>query len=168
MTDTTPRLGLPCLHAGQAQKEWTHNEALQRLDMCVQPVVEDVRDAPPASPQEGLKEGVCWLVSATPTGAWTGHAKAVTQWTAGGWRFVEPFDGLQVFHKAAGGIYGYFGGNWSGIVSATGLRIGGAQVVGARGAAILPPSGGSVADTECRTSVAAIIAALQAHGLISN
>ena len=31
----TPRLDLPFLSAGQAQKEFTHNEALQTLDLIV-------------------------------------------------------------------------------------------------------------------------------------
>jgi hypothetical protein len=36
MTDTTPRLGLPLIAAGQAQKHVTHNEALMTLDAMVQ------------------------------------------------------------------------------------------------------------------------------------
>ena len=36
MTATaTPRLGLPFLQAGQALKNITHNEALQRLDVAL-------------------------------------------------------------------------------------------------------------------------------------
>jgi hypothetical protein len=40
MTDQiSARLALPLLAAGQAGKEVTHNEALTRLDMLVQPAV---------------------------------------------------------------------------------------------------------------------------------
>lgn len=40
MTDLpTPRLALPLLQPGQAQKEMYHNEALARLDLAVQPAV---------------------------------------------------------------------------------------------------------------------------------
>ena len=35
MSDTTARLRLPTLRAGQAQKELTHNEALTLLDLAV-------------------------------------------------------------------------------------------------------------------------------------
>jgi hypothetical protein len=46
------------------------------------------------------------------------------------------------------------------------LLIGGQQVIGARAAAILGPSGGSVVDAEARASVDAILDALREHGLI--
>lgn len=50
----SPRLGLPYLVSGQAQKEVTHNDALNGLDFLVQLNVLD-RDlnTPPASPTEG-------------------------------------------------------------------------------------------------------------------
>jgi hypothetical protein len=38
--DQSARCGLPFLAPGQAQKEWFHNEALQRIDMLLCPVVE--------------------------------------------------------------------------------------------------------------------------------
>jgi hypothetical protein len=164
MSDTTARLALPYLHAAQAQKEVTHNEALQRLDICVQAVVEDVRAAPPAAPVEGA----CWLVDASPTGDWSGHAGQIAQWTQGGWRYVVPFDGFQLWQRAASITLRHNGGSWSADVTATGLRIGGQQVVGPRAAAISAPSGGAVIDTECRARLMEIIAALQGHGLISN
>lgn len=164
MSDHTPRLALPYLHVAQAQKEVTHNEALQRLDMCVQPVVEDMLASPPASPSDGA----CWLVSLSPVGAWSGHAGAIAQWTQGGWRYVEPFDGLQVWQRATGLMLRHNGGNWSADIATSSLRIGGQQVVGPRGASISEPSGGAVVDAECRARLTKLIAALQAHGLISN
>ena len=52
--ETTARLGLPFLQAGQGQKELTHNEALAMLDIAVQPVVLEVGLAtPPATPLPG-------------------------------------------------------------------------------------------------------------------
>lgn len=54
MTDTTPRLALPMLQPGQAQKEMFHNEALALLDLATQAVVEAVGvDAPPGDPVPG-------------------------------------------------------------------------------------------------------------------
>ena len=45
----TPRLSLPFLSVGQAQKEFTHNEALQTLDVLVAGAIEEPpRATPPA------------------------------------------------------------------------------------------------------------------------
>ena len=164
MADQTARIGLPFLYAGQAQKEITHNEALQRLDACVQSVVEDERSTPPATPEEGK----CWIVGTAPTGAWEGHAGAIAQWTGGGWRFVLPFEGFAIWSRGHGVVLRHIGGVWSGAVNALEVRVGGLKVVGAQQAGIIPPAGGSVSDVECRASVAAIITVLQAHGLISH
>ena len=164
MSDQTPRLALPYLHVAQAQKEVTHNEALQRLDICVQCVVEDLLGSPPAS----SADGACWLVSSSPAGDWTGHAGAIAQWTQGGWRFVDPFDGFQVWQRATGLMLRHIGGSWSADMDSTSLRIGGQQVVGPRSASISAPSGGAVVDAECRARLTELISALQTHGLISN
>ena len=78
---STPRLGLPFLSAGQAQKEIFHNEALQTLDMLVAGTVEDLpQDSPPTSPALGA----CYLVSDAPTGAWAGEVQSLAAFTATG------------------------------------------------------------------------------------
>jgi hypothetical protein len=164
MSDHTPRLALPYLHVAQAQKEVTHNEALQRLDICVQCAVEDILGLPPASPSEGE----CWLVSSSPEGEWSGQAGSIAQWTQGGWRFIQSFDGFHVWQRTTGLALRHNGGNWSANVSATSLRIGGQQVVGPQSASISAPSGGTVVDAECRARLTELITALQGHGLISN
>ena len=47
--DASARLALPFLVPGQAQKEFFHNEALQLLDIIVQPAVEGAaRNDPPS------------------------------------------------------------------------------------------------------------------------
>ncbi len=52
--ETSARHGLPLLSAGQAQKEYFHNEAIQALDFLVGPAVfEGPSDQPPATPQVG-------------------------------------------------------------------------------------------------------------------
>ncbi|WP_367112966.1 DUF2793 domain-containing protein [Sphingomonas sp.] len=84
MTDPTHRLALPLLEPGQAQKEFFHNEALTRLDIAVQGAATGPADTPPAVPRPGQ----CWIVGATPTGDWIGHAHAVAGWTDAGWRFL--------------------------------------------------------------------------------
>jgi hypothetical protein len=51
-------------------------------------------------------------------------------------------------------------------LNSAGLMIGVNQVVGPRQAAIAGPSGGTTIDTQARTAITSIIAALHAHGLI--
>ena len=52
MSDT-PRLGLPLLAAGQAQKHVTHNDALMRLDALAHlAVASRAQTVPPGSPGE--------------------------------------------------------------------------------------------------------------------
>lgn len=51
--------------------------------------------------------------------------------------------------------------------AATEYRVAGTKVVGAQGATISDPTGGTVQDSEARTAINAIIDRLQAHGLIA-
>lgn len=51
--------------------------------------------------------------------------------------------------------------------SDTELRVNGTKVVGVQQAAISDPSGGSTTDTQSRTAITSILAALRAHGLIA-
>lgn len=163
--DTTTRLGLPLLQAGQAQKELTHNEALTLLDFAVQAVVEAVGlDAPPATPAPGE----CWIVGATPGAAWTGQANAIAGWSDGGWRFVPAFAGMTAWSRADAALARFDGDAWSvGTLSGLRLLLDGLQVVGARQPAIAAPASGSVIDTEARSTLSAILSALRAHGLIA-
>ena len=161
----TSRWVVPLLAAGQAQKEMTHNEALALLDLLAAPaVVAAGVTTPPASPLAGQ----CWVVGAAPTGAWIGHAGALAGWTAGGWRFAGPREGLTVWSEADGVRATYTGGQWRvGTVAATELTVGGQRVVGARRSAIAAPTGGVTTDAEARTAIGSILAALAGHGLIS-
>ena len=80
----TPRLALPFLSAGQAQKEFFHNEALQTLDMLVAAAVEEApRAAPPATPAVGAT----YIVADSPTGEWAGKPLNLAAYTIGGWGF---------------------------------------------------------------------------------
>ncbi len=163
--NTTARLKLPLLHAGQAQKEIDHNEALALLDLAVQPVVVAIGAA---APPEAPGEGACWIVGTDPTGAWSGHDGALAGWTAGGWRFLAPTPGMTVT-RAADGLTGrYTGAEWViGEVAAAHVRIEGEQVLGARRPPIADPAGGSVIDVEARNALFALLSTLRGHGLIA-
>jgi Protein of unknown function (DUF2793) len=159
------RLKLPLLAAAQAQKEQTHNEALALADIAVQAVVQSVAPASvPASPAIGQ----CWIVSASPSGAWAGNAGAIAAWTSGGWRFVAPFEGMMAWSIADGVSVRRSASAWvvGGMTAAT-LSIGGAQVVGARQPRVVAATGGTTIDTQARAAISALIAGLEAHGLFS-
>lgn len=146
MNETSARLGLPLMAAGQAQKEVTHNEALLMIDSLIVPVTEAApQNAPPVSPATGQ----CWLVGAAPTGEWSGQAHRLATWSAAGWRFVELPIGARVRMTGTGASWHRIPMGWQS-----------APVV-------LPVSGGSVIDSECRAAISGIISALVSAGLIA-
>lgn len=162
----TPRLSLPFLAVGQAQKEFTHNESLQTLDVLVTGSVEEPpRATPPTSPTLGA----CYIVGDPATGAWAGRTSSLAAWTSGGWRFIAPIDGMRLYDRTSGTFVLFRSGAWeSGIVRGASIVIGGQQVVGERTGTIELPAGGTVVDTEARSAINAILDALRQHGLIAS
>lgn len=159
----TPRLALPMLQPGQAQKEMYHNEALARLDLAVQAsVIAGDANIPPDDPEPGD----AWIVGTSPSGAWTGQAKAIAGWTAAGWRFIAAAEGMRAWVSEDDGFALFSGGNWHFGQAYGRLIVDGEQVVGARGGAIEDPDGGAVIDAEARGAILAILAAMRDHGLI--
>jgi len=163
MTDTTERLALPLLAAGQAQKEMYHNEAILRIDLLLQAAAEAIGiDVPPAAPETGQ----CWIIGETPTSAWLGHAGEIAGWTDGGWRFVTPREGMRLWLGETAGFALFASGEWR-VGEAHGrLFVDGQQIIGARASGIAEPVGGTVVDAEARAAVSAVLVALRAHGLI--
>jgi len=140
----TARFDLPLLFAGQTQKEGFVNESLARLDALIHLAVEDEQATPPASPVDGQ----AWLVASGASGDWLGQAGKIAARQAGNWLFASPRDGFKLLNRATGQE----------------LRYAGTWKAAARPAA---PSGGSVVDTEARSAIAAILAALTTAGLIT-
>lgn len=166
MTDATPRLMLPYIVPGQAQKEMFHNEALLRLDIAVAASVEGLpADSPPPAPVAGQ----AYLVGTSPTGAWAGQPTRIAGFDESGWRFVTPLEGWSVWIRSLELTATFVNGAWeTGWLKASRLIIGSDQVVGSRAAAIADPTGGTVVDAEARSSLASVLAALRTHGLISS
>ena len=163
MTERTDRLALPLILPGQAQKEAYHNEALTLLDGFVHAAVEGAPVAmPPASPGEGQ----CWIVGASPGGAWAGQAGKLALWSAGGWRFLEPVPGTTAWDMSGGHWRSFDGTQWLDGLPPGSLRIGGQRVVGPRLPSVPSPSGGTTIDAEARTAVDSLIVTLKSHGLI--
>lgn len=164
--DRSARLDLPHLYAGQAQKETTHNEALALLDLAVQAAVIAVGvNIPPSDPTPGA----CWIVGSSPIGEWAGRAGAIVGWTAGGWRFVAPRDGMLAWSVADSADVRFVDGEWRiGEVPAVRFLVDGVQVVGAQHPAVPPPTGGAIVDAEARATLALMLTALKEHGLLAS
>lgn len=166
MSDSTARLALPLLAAGQAQKELWHNEALALVDLALAAGVKGLElDAPPVDPEPGD----AWVVGPEPTGVWAGHPGALAGWTAGGWRFVPPFEGLSVWLHGQKLHARFTDGGWStGEVRARHVLVDGTPVLGPQRPAIADPAGGATVDAEARSALAEVLGALREHGLIAS
>ena len=164
--DATPRWSLPLLFAGQAQKEIFHNEALMLVDALLHGRVESADlGAPPTDPAVGQ----CWIVAAPAEDAWGGEVGSIACWPEGGWRFVAPRAGLRMAVGAQGQALFHDGSDWrAGAIRDDGLYQADEKVAGPRQPAIAGPAGGSVIDAQARATIAAILAALRAHGLIAS
>ncbi len=148
MTDTTARLALPLIAPGQAQKEMTHNEALTMIDIALNPSVVAIGlDVPPAAPVAGQ----CWIVGASPSGAWTGQARAIAGWTAGGWRFVVPRAGTVATLAETGRRAMFLSGEWRTDTAPP---------------PVADPAGGNVVDVQARSAIAQLLSALRGLQLI--
>lgn len=163
--ELTPRLSLPTLIPGQAQKELFHNEALQLLDCLVCGTVEGpASNDPPESPAQGQ----AYLVGSSPTGEWAPYPDHIAAFGEGGWRFIAPVLGLTLLDRSTGTLAAYQSNGWEeGIVRAFRLLIDGQQVVGPQADAIADPSGGVTVDAQARSVITEMLEALRHHGLIS-
>lgn len=111
MSDTV-HLALPLLEAAQAQKHVTHNEALERVDALSQlAVISRVLASPPATPAEGDR----YLIAASPTGSWAGHAGELGYFAGGAWQFAVPKAGWRLWVQAESALLVFNGSSWSAV-----------------------------------------------------
>lgn len=143
-SDTTSRHALPYLFAGQAQKEFTINEALAKIDVLLHSAVIARATSQPAAPVAGD----CLLVTGPANGEFAGNEDRIASWDGQQWTFLDPSEGMVVFDRSNGTRLVYSSG-W--------LE---APTVGA-------PSGGTNVDTEARDTIAALADALRSFGIIS-
>lgn len=160
---TTLRHALPLLSSGQAQKEITHNEALLLVDRLLHlAIVTRSLTAPPSAPAAGS----AYIVPAGATGAWSGQANAIAGFDGFGWSFTTPVAGTLAFISDENCI-AIFTTAWSdGAWPARSLRIDGRAMLAAAPVAVAAPVGGTVVDSQSRTAINGLIAALQAQGLL--
>jgi len=141
---TSPRMGLPLLFAGQAQKEIFVNEALSMTDALLHCAIEGSLGSPPSS----ANDGASWLVAASPNGDWAGQAGKIACRQGGSWIFIQPIDGMKVLNRSTGQIMRYWGG-WK------------------TAATPAAPAGGTVVDNESRAVIGQIITALKVAGVLA-
>jgi hypothetical protein len=105
----TPNLILPYIAQGQAQKEVTHNDALNLLDAVVQLSVKSrTVTAPPGSPAQGDR----YIVPAGASGAWSGQTGKIAVYRDTAWAFLTPIVGWQAIVEAEGRELFYLNGAW--------------------------------------------------------
>lgn len=105
----SPRLGLPYLVAGQAQKELSHNDALNDLESLAQiSVINRTTSTPPATPSDGDS----YIIGASPTGAWAGNANAVASYYSG-WRIKPAKTGWIAYVQAEAVLVIFDGTAWN-------------------------------------------------------
>jgi hypothetical protein len=123
-TTESPNLILPYIQAAQAQKHVTHNDGIRVLDALVQMAILD-RDltAPPGSPADGAR----YIVAASPTGVWAGHAGHIAAYQDGAWAFYVPREGWVSWVADEDILVAYNGTAW---VSAGGGSVNPTPLVG--------------------------------------
>ena len=95
---TTGRLGLPYILQAQAQKEVTHNQALNILDVFVNTVVEAIVDDLP----DTANDGDIYI---------TGRNK-LAQYMSGSWTYYQPLQFMEIWLKNTKSRMMYNGGDW--------------------------------------------------------
>lgn len=140
---TTPLHGLPLLFPGQSQKEFFVNAAFSRCDALLHPAIEGEVAAEPVAPEDGQ----AWLVAANGTGAFAGRDGMLAVRQAGAWQFFAVSDGMTVLDRTTGQRMTY-SGEWR------------------RYGPIASPGGGTIVDTEARSAINQIIAAMSHCGII--
>lgn len=110
---TTPNLAMTYLVSSQAQKEVTHNDALNDIDFLAQASVASRTTAsPPASPSSGD----VYIVASSPTGAWSGYAGSLAGYYSG-WKFKTPEAGWRAWVRDESKYVYYTGSAWASLAS---------------------------------------------------
>jgi len=92
-----------------------------------------VEQGPLATPPSSPAIGAAYIVAGDATGAWAGKANCIASWTSGGWTFIAPAEGMNLYERTSGTWAIFREGGWSiGTVPATALLIEGQQGVGRR------------------------------------
>ncbi|MDE2029609.1 MAG: DUF2793 domain-containing protein [Alphaproteobacteria bacterium] len=106
---SSPNLALSYIASSQAQKEVTHNAALNDIDFLAKTsVIDTVLATPPSSPATGDT----YIVAASPTGAWSGASGAIAGYY-GGWSLKMPQAGWTAWARNTNRMMYYDGSAWA-------------------------------------------------------
>jgi hypothetical protein len=72
------------------------------------PVLDINQNTPPVSPTTGDR----YILGASPTGAWAGHAEAIAEYNGSGWDFEAAVEGAAATNLSDGNGYRYNGSDW--------------------------------------------------------
>lgn len=148
----TQRHKLPLLAVGQAQKEYTHNEALFLIDNILDASILSISNDPDAVlssvDSDQTLSSYSWLVGDEAIGAWTGKADQIAIWSENGWRFAVPLEGMTIYNRQFEINMMYRNGRWI------------------MGQTLNKPAGGNNIDTQARESIEDLIRLLQQFGWI--
>lgn len=109
MSDTTSRLALPLIAAGQAQKHVPVNEALSRLDLMVQA---SALSRAGAVPPRDASEGDVYIVGADADGDWLNRSGALAISRGGAWEFLTAAEGFLAWVGDEQALCVFSGGTW--------------------------------------------------------
>ncbi|KPP86569.1 MAG: Protein of unknown function (DUF2793) [Rhodobacteraceae bacterium HLUCCO07] len=113
MPHSSPRVELPYLQPSQAQKDVTHNEALQRLDAVTQLCLLGFADTePPELPAPGDIHGL----GSGPTGVWAGHGHELAYWSGDQWLFLTPKEGWRAWGVPEQELRVWRDGQWQAVI----------------------------------------------------
>ena len=118
---TTPRLGAPELTSGQATPETTVNEQIRYIESGAGHFIFKDRDlaTPPGSPADGD----CYLVAASPTGAWAGQAGKIAFRVNTAWAFITAIEGFTAWVNDENVFIGYDGAAWNTLSAPSGTYL---------------------------------------------
>ena len=141
---TTNQFGLPLLFTGQAQKEFSINQALATIDAILPRAIEDSLSEAPSTPSEGQ----CYRITQPATGEWAQREDQLAVRIADDWHFMVPQDGMEIYDRAATQRLIYKS-EW---ISST---------------QPIEPQGGAVIDVEARETLSDLLEVLRDFGLFA-
>lgn len=125
----SPLFGIPLIASQQAQPEVTHNEAVMLLSIAMRGALSIGDTSPPGSPAEGD----CYVLGASPTGAWSGKGNKIAIYYNAAWNFLPGVDesgtnipigasheGLKIYVQDENTDYIWDGSAWRVFISGAG------------------------------------------------
>lgn len=153
----TPSNSIPMVDENVVDISAATNDALLIIDLLLQILVVSVGlNAPPGSPVNGAR----YVVGASPTGPWSGHANQVARWiaTPGYWQFASA---RYVLNAADGNMWVRPAATWSALAGGSGGEVNTASNLGA-GAGLFASKSG--VDLQFKSLVAGVNITLTSDG----